>query len=584
MTRRGNKKARNEPELEPEQSIINKSIIEDINDAIQRSKEQTRLPENIIFERQNSREQIFGDNYNFSMPEYSDKMDIDEPEIEVIGTPLSPVNKKQTEQQDRGTRKRRYDDEPRRQSPPTQTRKTARTNTTFTDALNEFKNFGSELVNDINMNVDEKVETYERLINQMIASMGDFKKSCEKFRDKKMNESTVNEFKDTLKQFNDNMIDLLGQIAASDISPASMRKLYNKITPQLIAANNSFKEFVADPKKIDESPLSKSPKKASPVPRQPSRIELIRQMFKTETEILLKMIAATYEKVYAQGPDKCRKVIASISVLLIIYNYLPVSIRRQLKYVPYLGATFRVVDTLHTPLLYSQNVAMVSTGIFYYLKNVGNIDLTDYVILIKQNAHYGLETFIGRTFGFIMNSINPTFLKSIIPIPDRFSIDERNSPPFKSSKGSKESTTSSKASVASISASINGVDQLLEDSEMDAPDPVTETRFILIMNDQNAVGETQHMEAEQALVVWNDTASTVSSMTSLSSQTESEQRVFDFYSWVWKKVFGSPTNSASSTRGGRRRGVRIYKDVPTHKLTRKNKNHKLRKTYKSLHF
>jgi hypothetical protein len=619
MSKRGNKKARPDPEPEQEPTI---------------------LPEEVLLERQNSIEQSIGDNYNFSMPPNDlgrppippndpDRMDV-EPEIEIL------------QGHNRGTKKRRHDEVQPERRTASVSAKTS--NATFNDAFSEFERFGNELINDTNQTVDEKVGTYERLINKMLETMGAFKESCEKFRDKQMNKKTVEEFQDELKKFNESMMELLGDIASSDISPASMRKLYDKITPKLVETNQAFREFVADPSKIDIDSPSKPSK--TPSTSTPSRIDIIRQLFKTEMDILLKMITMTYEKVSSQAPDKCRKLASSLAVLIIIYNYLPINVRNTFRALPYLGASFNVIDSLHTPLLYSQNTALVSTGIFYFLKNVGDIDLTGYVISVRENAKYGLESLIGNSARLIMKLIVPSLIKEgVFPISDDVYINsnsnlspvssisskESNSSRRKTSKRPKRSprkedvdigdihledlsSVSSKSSVAPVNAvddlssvsskssvaTVNAVDDLLSESGIDAPDPsglnesdpVTENRYTVMIDNPNMAGEAHRLENELELVPYDDTRSEVSSISASSQIRRSEDRVFGLYRWIWneairpslasairpiKKAWGSPVTSDSDSNspihGGRRRKFK----------TRKARHNKLRRTRKSLH-
>jgi hypothetical protein len=96
-------------------------------------------------------------------------------------------------------------------------------------------------------------------------------------------------------------------------------------------------------------------------------------------------LSVTITNIYETAPQVTKKLIALITSIGMIYNYLPENIRSPLVNVPYFGNIFSLLNVLNNDALLIQNSAATIISIFYLLRNSG-IDVTGSVEALRTMA------------------------------------------------------------------------------------------------------------------------------------------------------------------------------------------------------
>ncbi len=96
-------------------------------------------------------------------------------------------------------------------------------------------------------------------------------------------------------------------------------------------------------------------------------------------------LSVTITNVYSTAPDVTKKLMAIITSIGIIYNYLPEGIRTPLINVPYLGNLFGLMNRYNNDALLIQNSAATVTSLYYLLRNSG-MDPTESINSLSSMA------------------------------------------------------------------------------------------------------------------------------------------------------------------------------------------------------
>jgi hypothetical protein len=116
-------------------------------------------------------------------------------------------------------------------------------------------------------------------------------------------------------------------------------------------------------------------------------------------------LSVTITNIYDTAPDVTKKLMAIITSIGIIYNYLPEGIRTPLVNVPYLGDLFGLMNRFNNDALLIQNSAATVTSIYYLLRNSG-MDPTDSITALGSMAKATSTSCAQTTGTFICRNVS----------------------------------------------------------------------------------------------------------------------------------------------------------------------------------
>jgi hypothetical protein len=116
-------------------------------------------------------------------------------------------------------------------------------------------------------------------------------------------------------------------------------------------------------------------------------------------------LSVTITNIYETAPQVTKQLMAIITSIGIIYNYLPESIRNPLVNVPYLGNLFSIMNRANNDALLIQNSAATVTSIYYLLRNAG-MDPTDSITALGSMAESTAVSCARTTGSFVSSNVS----------------------------------------------------------------------------------------------------------------------------------------------------------------------------------